>query len=63
MRERWTRDPLSASSAISPEGKLYFRRQNRAINSDEVVGFLEHLLREVPGRMVRICIPPTMVVR
>jgi hypothetical protein len=55
--------PSFSTLPISPEGKLYFRRQNRAINSDEVVGFLEHLLREVPGRMVRICIPPTMVVR
>ncbi len=41
-------------SAISPDGKLYFRSQDRALNSDDVVGFLEHLLREVAGRMVII---------
>jgi transposase len=53
--EEWcTRDHLSAISAISPEGKLYFRSQDRALNSDDVVGFLEHLLREVPGRMLII---------
>jgi transposase len=54
LREWCTRDHLSAISAISPEGKLYFHCQDRAINSDDVVGFLEHLLREVPGRMVLI---------
>jgi transposase len=54
VREWWTRDHLSAISAISPEGKLYFRSQDCALNSDDVVGFLEHLLREVPGQMVII---------
>jgi transposase len=41
-------------SAISPEGKLYFQSQDRAMDSSDVVAFLEHLLREVPGRMVLI---------
>jgi transposase len=54
LREWWTRDHLSAISAISPEGKLYFHCQDRAINSVDVMTFLEHLLREVPGRMVLI---------
>ncbi len=54
MREWWTRDHLSAISALSPEGKLYFHSQDRALNSDDVVAFLEHLLREVPGCMVII---------
>ena len=54
LREWWTRDHLSAISAISPEGKLYFHCQDRAINSVDVMAFLEHLLREVPGRMVLI---------
>jgi transposase len=54
LREWWTRDHLSAISAISPEGQLYFRSQDHAINSDDVVAFLEHLLREVPGPMVVI---------
>jgi transposase len=52
LREWWTRDHLSAISALSPEGKLYFACQDRAINSAAVVGFLEHLRREVAGRMV-----------
>jgi transposase len=54
LREWWTRDHLSAISAISPEGKLYFHCQDGAMNSADVVAFLEHLLREVPGRMVII---------
>jgi transposase len=52
LREWWTRDHLSAISAMSPEAKLYFACQDRPINSADVVAFLEHLLREVPGRMV-----------
>lgn len=54
LREWCTRDHLSAISAISPEGKLYCHSQDRAFNSDDVVAFLEHLLREVSGRMVII---------
>ena len=54
LREWWTRDHLSAISAISPEGKLYFHSQDHALDSGDVVAFLEHLLREVPGRMVII---------
>jgi transposase len=54
LREWWTREHLSAISALSPEGKLYFHCQDRALNSDDVVAFLEHLRREVPGPMVVI---------
>jgi transposase len=54
LEEWWTREHLSAISAISPEGKLYFHCQDSAINSADVLAFLEHLLREVPGRMVII---------
>jgi transposase len=54
LREWWTRDHLSAISAISPEGKGYFHSQESALHSADVVAFLEHLRREVPGRMVII---------
>jgi transposase len=54
LREWWTREHLSAISAISPEGQLYFRSQDHAINSDDVVAFLEPLRREVPRQMVII---------
>ena len=52
LREWWTRDHLSAISAVSPEGKWYFHGQDQALNAVDVVAFLEHLLREVPGRLL-----------
>jgi transposase len=54
LREGCTRDHLSAIRAISPEGKRYFHSQDHPINADDVVRFLEHLRREVAGRMVLI---------
>jgi transposase len=49
-----TRDHLSAISALSPEGKLYFSCQDHALNSADGVAFPAHLRREVPGRLVLI---------
>jgi transposase len=54
------RDHLPAISAISPEDKLDFHGQDRAINSADVIAFLEHLWREVSGRMVSIWDGPPM---
>ena len=54
LREWWTRDHRSAISALSSEGRLYFHSQDHAINSEAVVACLEHLLREVPGRLLII---------
>jgi transposase len=54
LRQWYTRDHLSAISALSPEGKLYFHAQDHAMNSADVVAFLEPLLREVPGRLIII---------
>jgi transposase len=54
LREWWTREQLSAISAIPPAGKLYFHCQDRALNSEDVTAFLAHLLREIPGRLVII---------
>jgi hypothetical protein len=54
LHEWWTRDHLSAISALSPEGKRYFHSQDHAFNAEDVVALLEHWLREGPGRMVVI---------
>jgi transposase len=54
LREWCTRDHLSAISAISPAGKLYFPSQERPFNADDIVACLKHLLREGSGRMVLI---------
>ena len=51
LRQWYTRDHLSAISALSPEGTRYFHAQDHAMNSADVVAFWEHLLREVPGRL------------
>ena len=50
LQEWWTREHLSAISALSPEGTLSCLRQDHALTSAEVVACLEPLLREVPGR-------------
>jgi transposase len=39
---------------MSLEGKWYVHCQDHALKSANVVAFLEHLLREVPSRMVMI---------
>jgi transposase len=52
LREWYTRDHLSAIAAISPAGTLYFHSQDGALNSADVVAFLEHLMREVSGRII-----------
>jgi transposase len=52
LRDWWTRDHLSAIRAISPEGKLYVHGQEQRIDSADVVAFLEHLRREVPGPLL-----------
>ncbi|HEX2278829.1 MAG TPA: transposase [Candidatus Tectomicrobia bacterium] len=54
LREWWTREQLSASSAISPEGQRYVHGQDRALDAGDVVACLEPLRREVSGRMVII---------
>ena len=47
-----TRDHLSAISAITPEGKLYMMVQDRSFHSPDVVRFLKHLLRHIPGKLL-----------
>jgi len=54
LREWWTRDHLSAISAISPARKLYFHCQDQALTSGDVIAFLDHMLREAPGPVVII---------
>jgi transposase len=54
LRQWWTRAHLSAISARSPAGKRYCHCQDDAMHSAEVVAFVAHLRREVPGRMVLI---------
>lgn len=52
LRERWTRDHLSAISGITIKGKLYMMVQEMAYQSTDVVRFLRHLHRHIPGKVL-----------
>jgi transposase len=54
LKERLSRDHLSAMSAITLEGKLYMIEQERAFKGKDVVRFLKHLLRQIPGKLLII---------
>jgi hypothetical protein len=50
LRERLTRDHLSAISGVTPDGKLYMQVQATPFRSPDVVGFLQHLRRHIRGK-------------
>jgi DDE superfamily endonuclease len=54
LHEHLSRDHLSVISAISLEGNLYMMEQERAFKGEDVVRFLGHLLRQVPGKLLLI---------
>jgi hypothetical protein len=55
LHEHLTRDHLSViSAAISVEGKLLMMEQERSFKSPDVVRFLRHLLRQIPGKLLII---------
>ena len=51
-QEHLSRDHLSVMSAITLEGKLYMTEQERAFKGEDVVRFLKHLLRQIPGKLL-----------
>lgn len=54
LRCKLTRDHLSVISAISAAGALYLQIQAEAFDSQAVIGFLEHLLAEIEGKLLII---------
>jgi transposase len=54
LHEQLTRDHLSVISAITMEGKLLMMEQERSFRSPDVVRFLRHLLRQIPGKLLII---------
>jgi hypothetical protein len=54
LEEHLTRDHLSAMSAITLEGKLYMTFRERAFKGEDVVRFLKHLMRQIPGKLLVI---------
>jgi transposase len=47
-----TRDHLSAISGLTPSGRLLLQAMTRAFTGPDVVRFLRHLLRHIPGRLL-----------
>jgi hypothetical protein len=54
LKEHLSRDHLSAMSAITLEGKLYMTEQERSFKGEDVVRFLKHLMRQIPGKLLVI---------
>src|SRR5829696_2850042 len=54
LKEHLTRDHLSAMSAITLEGKLYMKEQERAFKAEDAVRFLKHLMRQIEGKLLVI---------
>ncbi len=52
IKEYLTHDHLSAMSGITPEGKLYMTVQESSYKGPDVVSFLRHLLRHIPGKLL-----------
>ena len=49
-----THDHLSAISALTLDGRLLLQVRDRAFRGPEVVAFLRHLLRQIPGPLLVI---------
>ncbi|WP_338251022.1 IS630 family transposase [Dictyobacter halimunensis] len=54
LRVPLTRDHVSAIGAITPEGRLFMQSQSRSYKGEDVVSFLKHLLRHIPGKLLVI---------
>jgi transposase len=54
LHERLSHDHLSAMSGITLEGKLLMMEQERAFKGPDVVRFLKHALRQIPGKLLVI---------
>lgn len=48
----YSRDHLSAISAITPQGQLYIHLKEGALDNGDVARFLCHLLRHLPGKLL-----------
>jgi putative transposase len=49
-----TRDRLSAISATTPAGRILLQVKERSLRGPDVVRFLRHLLRHLPGKLLVI---------
>src|SRR5918912_273068 len=49
LRAWLTRDHLSVISGLTPDGQLLLQVQERSLRGPDVVRFLRHVLRHIPG--------------
>ena len=54
LQEHLSHDHLSVMSGITLEGKLLMMEQDRAFKGEDVVRFLRHALRQIPGKLLVI---------
>lgn len=52
LREELSRDHLSVMSGITLEGKLLMVEKDGAFKGPDVVSFLKHALRRIPGKLM-----------
>src|SRR5579862_7332409 len=54
LKVKLTRDHLSAMSAIGADGQLFLQIRQNSYDSEAVVGFLQHLLNQIEGKILLI---------
>ena len=54
LRVPCTRDHLSVISGLTHDGRLLLQIRERAFRGPEIVRFLQHLLRQIPGKLLVI---------
>src|SRR5215218_951659 len=52
LHARLTRDHLSVISGITPADQLLLQVRERSLRAPDVVRFLQHLLRHIPGKLL-----------
>lgn len=54
LKSPYSYDHLSLISALTPQGRLFTRVQERSVKGPDVVRFLRHLMRQVEGKLLLI---------
>jgi len=52
LRETLTRDHRSLIGALTLDGRIFVQGQDRSLRSTDMVHFLKHLLRHIPGKLL-----------
>jgi transposase len=52
LRSPLTRDHLALIGGVTPEGRVLLQVRDHPLRGPDVVGFLQHLLRHIPGKLL-----------